>query len=158
MKTGASITIEYQHYARQAGQLEQIVIIGWILSLTLALGGIAGTLTTMYGAVEDRWSYLISLRAIGFGPLPAFVGALVETLVLAIGGGLIGIILAWAIFNGLSTASLGTGGTQIIFEFALGQAEIVTGLIVALALGLVGGLFPAIKAARAPITPTAPEL
>ncbi|CAE7404423.1 yknY [Symbiodinium microadriaticum] len=142
---------EKVHYAGEAENLEQIVIFGWVLSITLALGALAGALNSMYAAVEARAKDLATLRAIGFGTFPAFVGAMVEALILSLGGGLLGAGIAWLAFNGISASSLGASFTQVVFEFSVGGPEVMAGMTVALILGLFGGVFPAIRAARTPI-------
>jgi putative ABC transport system permease protein len=105
----------------------------------------------MYAAVEARTKELATLRAIGFGGIPAFFGAMTESIVLAAAGGLLGGLAAFLIFNGISASTLGGNFTQVVFKFTLGPQQLLTGLILALVLGLIGGFFPALRAARTPI-------
>jgi len=105
----------------------------------------------MYSAVAARATEIATLRAIGFGGLPAFVGTLVESLILAAIGGVIGAVATLLIFDGLSTSTLGASFTQVVFSFQLTPALAAEGVILALVVGLIGGLFPAIRAARTPI-------
>jgi putative ABC transport system permease protein len=91
------------------------------------------------------------LRAIGFGGFPAFVGTLAESLMLAVIGGAVGAAATFLIFDGLSASTLGASFTQVVFSFRLTPALAAEGLILALAVGLIGGLFPALRAARMPI-------
>src|SRR5262249_5061062 len=112
---------------------------------------LAGALNTMYSAVAGRTVEIATLRAIGFGVLPAFFGTLVESLVLAALGGLIGALATFLIFNGFTTSTLGASFTQVVFHFTLSPALIAQAVVLALVIGLIGGIFPAIRAARTPI-------
>jgi putative ABC transport system permease protein len=145
------IQTERDYFANEAQALQVLVIFGWALAGTLALGALAGALNTMYAAVEARSKELATLRAIGFGGVPAFFGALTESLVLAVAGGLLGGVAAYLIFNGISASTLGANFTQVVFKFTIGPEQLRDGLFMALALGLVGGFFPALRAARTPI-------
>jgi putative ABC transport system permease protein len=145
------IQTETEYFATEAQALQVLIIFGWALAGTLALGALAGALNTMYAAVEARTKELATLRAIGFGGVPAFFGAMTESIVLATGGGLLGGLAAFLLFNGISASTLGGNFTQVVFKFSLGPQQLLTGLILALILGLVGGFFPALRAARTPI-------
>ncbi len=142
---------EKEHFAEEASSLETIAVFGWALSITLALGALAGALNTMYAAVEARSKELATLRAIGFGGVPAFFGAITESILLSAAGGLLGVLAAYLAFNGFSASTLGGGFTQVVFNFTVGPQQMVAGLVLALTLGLVGGIFPALKAARTPV-------
>jgi putative ABC transport system permease protein len=117
----------------------------------MALGALAGALNTMYSSVAARAVEIATLRAIGFGGFPAFAGTMAESLILATLGGLIGATATYFIFDGFSASTLGASFTQVVFTFKLGPALIAQGVILALVVGLAGGLFPAIHAARMPI-------
>jgi putative ABC transport system permease protein len=145
------VQTERDYFANEAEALQLLVIFGWALAGTLALGALAGALNTMYAAVEARTKELATLRAIGFGGVPAFFGAMTESIVLATAGGLLGGLAAFLLFNGISASTLGGNFTQVVFKFSLGPQQLLTGLILALILGLVGGFFPALRAARTPI-------
>jgi putative ABC transport system permease protein len=146
------VKTEAAYFADQAGQTTDLIQnLGWPLAIAMALGALAGALNTMYSSVAARAVEIATLRAIGFGGFPAFVGTLVESLVLAAIGGLIGAAATWAIFDGLTASTLGGNFTQVVFAFKLSSALIWQGVLLALAVGLIGGLFPAIRAARMPI-------
>jgi len=145
------VKTEKEHFASEAESLQYLVYFGWALSITLGFGALAGALNTMYAAVEARSKELATLRAIGFGGFPAFVGALCESIVLAVGGGLVGAGAAYLIFNGLTASTLGGGFTQVVFDFNIGPAQVIAGVQLALVLGLAGGIFPALRAARTPL-------
>ena len=145
------VKTEKEHFAGEAQSLQYLVYFGWALSITLGFGALAGALNTMYAAVEARSKELATLRAIGFGGFPAFMGAITESLVLALSGGLVGAGAAYLLFNGLTASTLGGGFTQVVFDFNVGPAQIVAGVQLAALLGLVGGIFPALRAARTPL-------
>ena len=117
----------------------------------MALGALAGALNTMYSSVAARSVEIATLRAIGFGGFPAFVGTMVEFLILAALGGLIGAAATYLFFDGFTASTprreLHASGVQLQAEPDADRA----GRILALSVGLAGGLFPAIRAARMPI-------
>jgi putative ABC transport system permease protein len=143
---------EATYFADQASQTSDLIHkLGWPLAIAMALGALAGALNTMYSSVAARAIEIATLRAIGFGGLPAFIGTLAESLILAALGGLIGAVATYAIFDGVSASTLGASFTQVVFSFSLSPALIAQGVGLALAVGLAGGLFPAVRAARQPI-------
>jgi putative ABC transport system permease protein len=105
----------------------------------------------MYASVSARGREIATLRALGFGAFPVVASVLVESMVLALIGGLIGAAIAWALFDNLSVTTLGANFTQVVFGFKVSGAIVGTGLALALMVGFVGGLLPAIRAARAPV-------
>jgi putative ABC transport system permease protein len=105
----------------------------------------------MYSSVAARTVEIATLRAIGFGGFPAFVGTLTESLILAAIGGIIGAAATYLIFDGFTTSTLGASFTQVVFSFKLTPSLIAEGVLLALGVGLIGGLFPAFRAARMPI-------
>ena len=143
---------EAAYFAEQAsGTSDLIQKLGWPLAIAMAFGALAGALNTMYSSVAARTTEIATLRAIGFGGLPAFVGTLVESAVLAALGGVLGVMAAFLIFNGLSASTLGASFTQVVFTFEVTPALAAQGVSLALIVGLIGGIFPSIRAARMPI-------
>lgn len=143
---------EATYFTEQASQTSDLIQkLGWPLAIAMALGALAGALNAMYSSVATRAVEIATLRAIGFGGFPAFVGTLVESLILAALGGVIGAVATYLVFDGFSASTLGASFTQVVFSFSLSPALIAQGVILALAVGLLGGLFPAIRAARMPI-------
>jgi putative ABC transport system permease protein len=143
---------EAAYFAEQSSQTSDLIQkLGWPLAIAMAFGALAGALNTMYSSVAARATEIATLRAIGFGGFPAFVGTLVESLSLAAIGGLIGAAATWLIFDGISASTLGGNFTQVVFDFKLSPMLIAQGVALALIVGLIGGLFPAIRAARLPI-------
>lgn len=139
---------EKAYYADQASGLSTLVMFGWAIAVTLSVGALAGAINTMYAAIEARAREMATLRAIGFGGVSAFVAAMVESLLLSLLGGLVGCGAAYLVFDGVSASTLGSSFTQVVFAFAVSPALFVSGLTIALAIGFVGGLFPALSAAR----------
>jgi putative ABC transport system permease protein len=143
---------EAVYFAEQASRTSDLIQkLGWPLAIAMAFGALAGALNTMYSSVAARVTEIATLRAIGFGGLPAFVGTLVESLILAAIGGVIGAAATFLIFDGMSASTLGASFTQVVFSFKLTPALVVEGVFLALIVGLIGGIFPAIRAARTPI-------
>jgi len=118
----------------------------------MGVGAVFGALNTMYSAVAARGTEIANLRALGFGGLPVAVSVLIEALLLGLIGGALGALVAYVAFDGLQTSTLNYQSfTQVSFAFSVTPALIITGTAYALLLALVGGLFPAIYAARRPI-------
>jgi putative ABC transport system permease protein len=144
---------EQEYYAQQSRVLQTIVrTIGLWIALLMGLGAIFGALNTMYSAVASRTREIATLRALGFGAGPVVVSVLVESLLLSLVGGIAGGLLAWAAFDGYQTATMNWQSfSQVAFAFAVTPSLLMQGLLYAGAMGLIGGLFPAIRAARLPV-------
>src|SRR6516164_10050792 len=143
---------EAAYFAEQASRTSDLIHkLGWPLAIAMAFGALAGALNTMYSSVAARATEIATLRAIGFGGFSAFAGTLVESLTLAAIGGAAGASLTYAFFDGLSASTLGGNFTQVVFSFRLSPALVGEGVLLALVVGLIGGLFPALRAARMPI-------
>lgn len=143
---------EVAYFAEQAsGTSDLIQKLGWPLAIAMAFGALAGALNTMYSSVAARTTEIATLRAIGFGGLPTFVATLTEATTLAALGGALGVLAAFLVFDGLSASTLGSSFTEVVFTFELTPALAAQGVALALMVGLIGGIFPAIRAARMPI-------
>jgi putative ABC transport system permease protein len=143
---------EAAYFAKQASNTSDLIQkLGWPLAIAMAFGSLAGALNTMYSSVAARATEIATLRAIGFGGFSTFVGTLVESLILASVGGLIGAAATYLIFDGFTASTMGGSFSQVVFNFQLSPRLIGQGLLLALTVGLVGGLFPALRAARMPI-------
>jgi putative ABC transport system permease protein len=146
------VKTEAEYYQEQAKAMsDMIFFLGWPLAIAMALGALAGALNTMYNSVAQRAVEIATLRAIGFRGVSAFLGTLVESLVLAFIGGLLGTLAAFLLFDGISASTLGGSFTQIVFSFELSSDAFVQGITLAMIIGLVGGFFPALKASRVPV-------
>lgn len=126
--------------------------IGFTVAALMALGALFGALNTMYSAVAGRTREIATLRALGFGAAPVILSVLVESLALALMGGALGGGLAYVAFNGFQASTINWQTfSQVAFAFAVTPQLLVVAIVWAAAIGLVGGLFPAIRAARLPI-------
>jgi putative ABC transport system permease protein len=145
---------ESEYFANQGRTLNAIIRgLGVTISVLMGIGAIFGALLTMYNAVANRTREIATLRALGFGSGPVVVSVLVESLLLAVAGGVLGAIGSWLFFDGFRTSTLNWDSfSQVTFAFDVTVPLMIQGTILALVLGLVGGLFPAIRAARLPVT------
>lgn len=126
--------------------------IGTVIALMMALGALLGALNTMYNAVASRGHEIATLRALGFGAAPVICSVLIESLVLALAGGVIGGLGAYLAFDGYGAATMNfQTWSQIAFAFAVTPELLFNAILLAAMIGLFGGLFPAIRAARLPI-------
>jgi len=145
---------EEEYLAAQAsGLATTIELFGTVVAYIMAVGAVFAALNTMYSAVVSRTVEIATLRALGFGGLPVVVSVMIEAIALAFIGGLLGAAIAWFGFNGYTVSTLNNASfSQIAFDFAVTPELMTNGLIWALVLGTIGGLFPAVRAARLPIT------
>ncbi len=141
------------YYTKQSTGLTTLInILGKVIGTIMAIGAVFGALNTMYAAVAGRAREIATMRAIGFRGTPVVMAVMLETMLLALLGGVLGGFIAWAIFNGYSVATLGANFSQVVFQFKVSPELLWSGLKWALGIGLVGGLFPALRAARLPVT------
>jgi putative ABC transport system permease protein len=148
------VSREREYYRRQSETIGRVIyVIAYVVGGIMAIGAIFSALNTMYSAVSARLREIATLRAIGFGPTAMVMSVLTEALLLAFIGGVIGAAIAWLFFNGhqVSTSAGGAGAGHLIFELSVSPALIATGILWAIAIGLIGGLFPAVRAARLPV-------
>jgi putative ABC transport system permease protein len=140
---------EPDYYAAQSKPLTKAInVVGNTVAVIMAIGAVFGALNTMYSAVAARGMEIATLRAIGFGALPVLLSVMLEAVTLSLLGGLIGAALAWVLFNGHSVSTLGGAFAQVVFKLTVTRTLIVTGILWACIIGVVGGLFPALRAAR----------
>jgi putative ABC transport system permease protein len=143
---------ETDYYAEQSkGLAKTINVVGNTIAIIMAIGAMFGALNSMYSAVAARSLEIATLRAIGFGGLPIVMSVMIEALALSLLGGIIGASLAWLFFNGHTVSTLGGAFAQVVFQLTVTPALIVTGIIWACLIGLLGGFFPALRAARVPV-------
>ena len=147
------VATEKEFGAQQSDRISRILsLVAYVVGGIMAVGAIFAALNTMYSAVSARSREIATLRAIGFGPVPVVVSVFVEALLLAMIGGAIGALIAWLLFNGHSVDTNGGGfGGQLIFDLAVTPTLVTLGIIWACVIGVIGGLFPAIRAARLPV-------
>ncbi len=146
------VRAESDFYATQSRGISDLILyMGWPLAIAMSFGALAGALNTMYASVDARMREIATMRAIGFGGLPAFVGTMTESLLLSAVGGVIGALATFVLFDGISAATLGSNFTQVVFSLKLTPELVLQGVILALVIGFAGGVFPAWRAARVPL-------
>jgi putative ABC transport system permease protein len=146
------VSREPDYYASLSDQLNKVLtFVGYFVGGIMAVGALFGALNTMYSAVSARSLEIATLRAIGFGAGAIVISVFVEALLLALAGGAIGSAIAWIFFNGNAANTLSGNFTQVVFRLSVTPGLITLGIVWAAAIGLIGGLFPAIRAARQPI-------
>ena len=149
-----SVLREPEYYAKQASVLGELIDgLGYSVSVFMAVGATFGALNCMYSAIASRQVEIATLRAIGFGGAPVVASVMVEALVLALVGGVVGGALAYVYCDGASLSTLNFNTfSQVAFDFRVTAALLAKGLGWALVIGLLGGLPPAVRAARLPVT------
>lgn len=150
---------EKQFYSEQAENI--IVLIRWIgipISALMAIGAVFAALNAMYASIAARARELATLRALGFGSFPTALATLMESVALAFLGGVLGCTIAWLALNGFQASTLAASFSQVVFNFAVTPDLLAQGVAAALVVGLVGGIFPAIRAATARVTVALREL
>ena len=147
---------ETEYYAAQSRALSGLIQgVGVGIAALMGIGAVFGALLTMYTAVSTRSREIATLRALGFNTTSVIVSVLVESLALAALGGTLGGVAAYLAFNGYQASTMNFQTfSQVAFAFQVTPQLLVMGLVYALLMGLIGGLFPAVRAARLPI-PTA---
>ena len=143
---------EREYFARQSKTVSKLLlVVAYVVGGIMAVGAVFGALNTMYSAVSTRSREIATLRAIGFGPAAMVISVLAEALLLALCGGLLGGLLAWWLFDNHSASTIAGVGTQLVFDIAVTPQVIVVGLVWSACIGFIGGLFPALRAARRPV-------
>ena len=139
----------YGQRSEQAGKLVEIV--ATTVAAVMAVGALFGALNVMYSTVSTRAVEIATMRAIGFGAAPVVAAVLIEAQLLALIGGTLGAAVAWIAFNG---EAFNTGGVfgQVAGRLHINASLIAAGMAWATAIGFVGGLFPALHAARMSVT------
>jgi putative ABC transport system permease protein len=147
------VQTEREYFGSQSsGLTRQIGFLTTIVAAIMAFGALFGALNTMYSAVSARTQEIGTLRALGFGSAPVIASVMAEAMALSLAGGLLGAAIAYLLFNGYSVSTLGGSFTQIAFNFAVTPGLVIQGLVWAMTIGFLGGLAPALRAARLPVT------
>jgi putative ABC transport system permease protein len=151
---------ETEYYAQQSRALSTLIrTVGFGIAALMGIGAVFGAILTMYTAVSTRSREIATLRALGFNTTSVVVSVLTESLALAAIGGAIGGVLAYVAFNGYQTSTMNFSTfSQVAFAFQVTPRLLTMGLTYALLMGLIGGLFPALRAARLPIPSALREL
>lgn len=144
---------EQDYFSGQTKQFrEQIGFLAGLVTVIMALGAVFAALNSMYAAVAARGKEIATLRAIGFSGTPVLISVMIEALLLALAGGVLGALIAYVLFNNLSVSTLGQNFTQVVFNFKVTPQLVARGLVIAAVIGMIGGFLPALRAARAPVT------
>jgi len=148
------------YFAEQSSAVTKLVTtLGYLIASLMAVGAVFGALNTMYNSVSARTREIATLRALGFGSGAVVVAVMLESVALAVLGGAIGACAAYLAFNGFHTATMNWQSfSQITFSLAVTPQLLVKGVLWATVIGAIGGLFPAIRAARQPIAAALREL
>jgi len=151
---------ESDYFAEHSVMLTQLInTLGVLIAFLMAAGAVFGALNTMYSAVAARTREIATLRALGFGSGAIVVSLMLESLVVALAGGCIGGGLAYLAFNNFHTSTMNWQSfSQVAFAFRVTPSLLLRGMIWAAVIGLIGGLFPALRAARLPIASALREL
>ncbi|NIM69434.1 MAG: FtsX-like permease family protein [Xanthomonadales bacterium] len=159
-RLSVKVTSEQDYYAEQSVTVYRLItVLGTLVAVIMGLGAVFGALNTMYTATASRTREIATLRALGFQAGPVVVSVLTESLLLALAGGAVGAALAWLAFDGFQAATLNWASfSAMTFTFNVSPPLLVQGIVYALLIGLVGGLFPAVRAARQPVAVALREL
>ena len=154
------VRLESEYYASQSEQLTNLInTLGFGIATLMAIGAVFGAILTMYTAVASRAREIATLRALGFNAVSVVVSVLAESVILGAIGGSIGALGAYLAFDGFQTSTMNWQSfSQVAFAFRVTPALFATGLMYSLAIGFIGGLLPAIRAARLPISRALREL
>jgi putative ABC transport system permease protein len=157
LKVDASTTADY--FSKQSERVTKIIrVVGITVGIVMAIGAVFGALNTMFAAVSARAREIATLRAIGFPGVPVVVAVMLETMLLALAGGIIGAVGAWALFDGFAASTMAGAVGKLSFQLHVTPDLMWQGLKWALAIGFIGGLFPAVRAARLPVSTALREL
>jgi putative ABC transport system permease protein len=153
-RLGINLLREPEYYAKQATVLSNLINgLGYTVAALMAIGATFGALNCMYSAIASRQVEIATLRAIGFGGTPVVVSVLIEALLLALAGGALGGALAYVYCDGASLSTLNFSTfSQVAFDLRVTRGLLARGLGWALVIGAAGGLLPAVRAARVPVT------
>ncbi|HVR30723.1 MAG TPA: FtsX-like permease family protein [Thermoanaerobaculia bacterium] len=152
-RVNVDVIRESAYYAQQSRLMISIIrSLGYAIALLMGVGAVFGALNTMYMAVSARGREIATLRALGFGAGPVVASVLAESLLLAAVGAAVGGGIAFALFNGFQAATINFQTfSQVAFSFAVTPDLLLQGTVFALVMGALGGLFPALRAARQPV-------
>lgn len=148
------VSREVEYYDKQSRTLTTLITtLGGIVAVIMGIGAIFGALNTMYSAVAERSREIATLRALGFGAGSVVFSFTIEALLISFVGGVLGCIAVLPL-NGLTTGAMNWQTfSHLAFAFKITPVLLVMGVIFALLMGVLGGIFPAIRAARQPVAP-----
>jgi len=158
-RLNVDVTREIDYYAKQSTRMTTLITtLGGFVAFIMAIGAVFGALNTMYSAVADRGKEIATMRALGFGGPSVVISFLIEALLISFVGGLLG-CLAVLRLNGLTTSTINFQTfSNLAFAFKITPGLLAEGVIFALVMGVLGGFFPAVRAARLPVATALREL
>ena len=158
-RLNVDVTREIDYYAKQSTRMTTLItILGGFVAGIMAIGAVFGALNTMYSAVAERGREIATMRALGFGAAAVVVSFLIEALLIAFVGGAIACVAVLPL-NGLTTSTMNFQTfSNLAFAFKITPELLVKGIVFALVMGVIGGLLPAVRAARLPVATALREL
>jgi putative ABC transport system permease protein len=151
---------QVDYYEEQSTAVTRLITtLGYLIASLMAVGAVFGALNTMYNSVSARTREIATLRALGFGSGAVVVSVMIESVALSLLGGAMGALAAYLAFNGFHTATMNWQSfSQVAFSLDVTAGLVAKGVVVATVIGVVGGLLPALRAARQPIATALREL
>jgi putative ABC transport system permease protein len=158
-RLNVDVTREIDYYSKQSNRLTKLItVLGGLVAAVMAIGAVFGALNTMYSAVAERGREIATMRALGFGGPSVVFSFVVEALLIAFVGGLVGSIAVLPL-NGLTTGAMNLQTfSHVAFAFRITPELLAEGIVFALVMGLVGGFLPALRAATMPVATALREL
>ena len=158
-RLNVDVTREIDYYSKQSNRLTLLITrLGGVVAFVMAIGAVFGALNTMYSAVAERGREIATMRALGFGGPSVVFSFVLEALLIAFVGGLVGCIAVLPL-NGLTTGAMNLQTfSHVAFAFKITTELLVKGVIFALVMGLIGGFLPAMRAASMPVASALREL
>jgi putative ABC transport system permease protein len=158
-RLNVDVTREIDYYSKQSTRLTTLItVLGGLIAAIMAIGAVFGALNTMYSAVAERGREIATMRALGFGGPSVVFSFVIEALLIAFVGGLIGCLVVLPL-NGLTTGAMNLQTfSHLAFAFKITPELLIKGIIFALVMGFVGGLLPAVRAATRPVAQALREL
>jgi len=146
------VSSELEYYEKQAGQTAAtLTVLAVFVGVVMGVGAVFGAMNTMYGLVASRTREIGTLRALGFSRGSVMIAFMIESAFLAFVAGVVGCLLALPV-NTMSGATGGANFSEVAFAFRLSPAWLAIAVVAAVLMGIVGGMFPSLRAARTPIT------
>ncbi|HEY6269503.1 MAG TPA: ABC transporter permease [Candidatus Acidoferrum sp.] len=158
-RLNVDVTREIDYYSKQSNRLTTLItVLGGLVAGVMAIGAFFGALNTMYSAVAERGREIATMRALGFGGPSVVFSFVIEALLIAFVGGLVGCIAVLPL-NGLTTGAMNLQTfSHVAFAFKITTELLVKGIVFALVMGVIGGFLPAVRAASLPVASALREL
>ncbi len=158
-RLNVDVTREIDYYSKQSNRLTTLItVLGGLVAGVMAIGAVFGALNTMYSAVAERGREIATMRALGFGGPSVVLSFVIEALLIAFVGGLVGCIAVLPL-NGLTTGAMNLQTfSHVAFAFKITTELLAKGIVFALVMGIIGGLLPAMRAASMPVASALREL